>query len=230
MKQNSILAWNSACSYQDGIRGMTGPGRTAMAPNDQLTARQREVFELIREMITNRGYGPTVREIGDHFGIRSPNGVMCHLKALEKKGFIYRSPNKSRAIELTAEVQEAERGLPLVGVVAAGAMELAFEQNERIEFNDLFHGSDQFVLEVRGDSMVDAHISSGDYVVVKKQSTARAGQMVVAQTEEGEATLKYWHPESNRIRLQPANAEMEPIYVTSASVLGIVVGVVRSVN
>tara|TARA_B100000809_G_scaffold232199_1_gene247900 strand:- start:15695 stop:16387 length:693 start_codon:yes stop_codon:yes gene_type:complete len=230
MKQNSILAWNSACSYQDEIRGMTGPRRTAMAPNDQLTARQREVFELIREMITNRGYGPTVREIGDHFGIRSPNGVMCHLKALEKKGFIYRSPNKSRAIELTAEVQEAERGLPLVGVVAAGAMELAFEQNERIEFNDLFHGSDQFVLEVRGDSMVDAHISSGDYVVVKKQSTARAGQMVVAQTEEGEATLKYWHPESNRIRLQPANAEMEPIYVTSASVLGIVVGVVRSVN
>ncbi|HIA20768.1 MAG TPA: repressor LexA [Planctomycetaceae bacterium] len=201
-----------------------------MVPNDQLTSRQREVFELIREMITNRGYGPTVREIGDHFGIRSPNGVMCHLKALEKKGFIYRSPNKSRAIEITAEVQEAERGLPLVGVVAAGAMELAFEQNERIEFDDLFHGSDQFVLEVRGDSMVDAHISSGDYVVVKKQSTARAGQMVVAQTEEGEATLKYWHPESNRIRLQPANAEMEPIFVTNASVLGIVVGVVRSVN
>jgi repressor LexA len=205
-------------------------GEQAMAPNDQLTSRQREIFELIREMITSRGYGPTVREIGDHFGIRSPNGVMCHLKALEKKGFIHRSPKKSRAIELTAEVQEAERGLPLVGVVAAGAMELAFEQNERIEFNDLFHGSDQFVLEVRGDSMVDAHISSGDYVVVKKQSTARAGQMVVAQTEEGEATLKYWHPESNRIRLQPANAEMEPIYVTNASVLGIVVGVVRSVN
>ncbi len=200
-----------------------------MALNDQLTSRQQEVFELIRDMITNRGYGPTVREIGDHFGIRSPNGVMCHLKALEKKGFIYRSPNKSRAIELTSEVREAERGLPLAGVVAAGAMELAFEQNERIEFNDLFHGDGQFVLEVHGDSMVDAHISSGDYVVVKKQSTARAGQMVVAQTEEGEATLKYWHPESNRIRLQPANATMDPIYVSNASVLGVVVGVIRSV-
>ncbi|MDP7204604.1 MAG: transcriptional repressor LexA [Pirellulaceae bacterium] len=200
-----------------------------MALNDQLTSRQQEIFELIRDMITNRGYGPTVREIGDHFGIRSPNGVMCHLKALEKKGFISRSPNKSRAIELTEEVREAHRGLPLAGVVAAGAMELAFEQNERIEFNDMFHGDGQFVLEVHGDSMVDAHISSGDYVVVKKQSTASAGQMVVAQTEEGEATLKYWHPESNRIRLQPANAAMDPIYVSNASVLGVVVGVIRSV-
>ena len=201
-----------------------------MVLNDQLTSRQREVYELIRGMIINRGLVPTVREIGEHFGIRSPNGVMCHLKALEKKGFIYRSPNKSRAIELTAEAREAERGLPLAGVVAAGAMELAFEQNERIEFDDLFHGEGNFVLEVRGDSMVDAHISSGDYVVIKKQSTARAGQMVVAQTEEGEATLKYWHPESNRIRLQPANAEMDPIYVRNATVLGVVVGVVRSLR
>jgi len=201
-----------------------------MVLNDQLTSRQREVYELIRGMIINRGLVPTVREIGEHFGIRSPNGVMCHLKALEKKGFIHRSPNKSRAIELTAEAQEAERGLPLAGVVAAGAMELAFEQNERIDFDDLFHGDGKFVLEVRGDSMVDAHISSGDYVVIKKQSTARAGQMVVAQTEEGEATLKYWHPESNRIRLQPANAEMDPIYVRNATVLGVVVGVVRSLR
>ena len=201
-----------------------------MVLNNQLTSRQREVYELIRDMIINRGYGPTVREIGEHFGIRSPNGVMCHLKALEKKGFIYRSPNKSRAIELTAEAREAERGLPLAGVVAAGAMELAFEQNERIDFDDLFNGDGKFVLEVSGDSMVDAHISSGDYVVIKKQSTARAGQMVVAQTEEGEATLKYWHPESNRIRLQPANEEMDPIYVRNASVLGVVVGVVRNLH
>ena len=201
-----------------------------MVLNDQLTSRQREVYELIRGMIINRGLVPTVREIGEHFGIRSPNGVMCHLKALEKKGFIYRSPNKSRAIELTAEAREAERGLPLAGVVAAGAMELAFEQNERIDFDDLFNGDGKFVLEVSGDSMVDAHISSGDYVVIKKQSTARAGQMVVAQTEEGEATLKYWHPESNRIRLQPANAEMDPIYVRNATVLGVVVGVVRSLR
>ena len=201
-----------------------------MELTEQLTSRQQAIYDLIKDMIINRGYGPTVREIGDQFGIRSPNGVMCHLKALEKKGYIFRSPNKSRAIELTSQALGTGRGLPLVGVVAAGAMELAAEQDERIEFNDMFHGDGQFVLEVRGDSMIDAHISSGDYVVIQKQSTARPGQMVVAQTDEGEATLKYWHPEAKRIRLQPANAEMEPIYVKNASVLGVVIGVVRSIS
>ena len=201
-----------------------------MELTEQLTSRQQAIYDLIKDMIINRGYGPTVREIGDQFGIRSPNGVMCHLKALEKKGYILRSPNKSRAIELTSQALGTGRGLPLVGVVAAGAMELAAEQDERIEFNDMFHGDGQFVLEVRGDSMIDAHISSGDYVVIQKQSTARPGQMVVAQTDEGEATLKYWHPEAKRIRLQPANAEMEPIYVKNASVLGVVIGVVRSIS
>ena len=201
-----------------------------MELTEQLTSRQQAIYDLIKDMIINRGYGPTVREIGDQFGIRSPNGVMCHLKALEKKGYIFRSPNKSRAIELTSQALGTGRGLPLVGVVAAGAMELAAEQDERIEFNDMFHGEGQFVLEVRGDSMIDAHISSGDYVVIQKQSTARPGQMVVAQTDEGEATLKYWHPEAKRIRLQPANAEMEPIYVKNASVLGVVIGVVRSIS
>ena len=201
-----------------------------MELTEQLTSRQQAIYDFIKDMIINRGYGPTVREIGDQFGIRSPNGVMCHLKALEKKGYIFRSPNKSRAIELTSQALGTGRGLPLVGVVAAGAMELAAEQDERIEFNDMFHGEGQFVLEVRGDSMIDAHISSGDYVVIQKQSTARSGQMVVAQTDEGEATLKYWHPEAKRIRLQPANAEMEPIYVKNATVLGVVIGVVRSVS
>jgi repressor LexA len=201
-----------------------------MELTEQLTSRQQAIFDLIKDMIINRGYGPTVREIGDQFGIRSPNGVMCHLKALEKKGYIFRSPNKSRAIELTSQALGTGRGLPLVGVVTAGAMELAAEQDERIEFNDMFHGDGQFVLEVRGDSMIDAHISSGDYVVIQKQSTARPGQMVVAQTDEGEATLKYWHPEAKRIRLQPANVEMEPIYVKNASVLGVVIGVVRSIS
>jgi repressor LexA len=201
-----------------------------MELTEQLTSRQQAIYDFIKDMIINRGYGPTVREIGDQFGIRSPNGVMCHLKALEKKGYILRSPNKSRAIELTSQALGTGRGLPLVGVVAAGAMELAAEQDERIEFNDMFHGDGQFVLEVRGDSMIDAHISSGDYVVIQKQSTARPGQMVVAQTDEGEATLKYWHPEAKRIRLQPANAEMEPIYVKNASVLGVVIGVVRSIS
>ena len=161
----------------------------------------------------HRGYGPTVREIGEHFEISSPNGVMCHLKALEKKGLIHRSPNKSRAIELTQEAIDAERGLPLAGCVAAGATQLAFEQTERIDFGDFFNRPDLFVLTVSGDSMIEAQIADGDYVVVRRQSTAEPGEMVVARTEEGEATLKYWYPEKNRIRLQPANSSMEPIYV-----------------
>lgn len=201
-----------------------------MSALDQLTERQRSVYEFIRDKIVNRGYGPTVREIGLEFDISSPNGVMCHLKALEKKGLIKRSPNKSRAIELSREVRDEEKGLPMAGVVAAGLTHLAFEQEERIDLAELFNKKNLFVLSVRGDSMIEAQIADGDYVVVKKQKTALPGQMVVAQTPEGEATLKYWYPESNRIRLQPANATMKPIYVSRAEVLGIVVGVVRKLD
>ena len=200
-----------------------------MAPTDQLTARQHEIFDMIYERIINRGYGPTVREIADQFGIASPNGVVCHLKALEKKGLIIRSPNKSRAIELTDEVLESQRGLPLAGTVAAGMTTLAFEQQDRIDIGGMFSGADEFVLQVSGDSMIEAYIADGDYVVVRKQPTACSGDMVVARTDEGEATLKYWYPESGRIRLQPANASMDPIYVDNAEVVGIVTGVVRTV-
>ncbi|MFM8250470.1 MAG: transcriptional repressor LexA [Planctomycetota bacterium] len=198
-----------------------------MSSMELLTKRQRAVYEFIREKIVNRGYGPTVREIGEEFEIASPNGVMCHLKALEKKGIIFRSPNKSRAIELNREVMAEDRGLPLAGVVAAGLTNLAFEQCERIDFGEMFARKNLFALEVRGESMIEAQIADGDFVVVKKQKSAQPGQMVVAQTPEGEATLKYWFPEANRVRLQPANKTMDPIYVKSAQVLGVVVGVVR---
>ncbi len=201
-----------------------------MSVLDQLTARQQTVYQFIHEKITQRGYGPTVREIGERFGISSPNGVMCHLKALEKKGLIRRSPNKSRAIELTREALAADKGLPLAGRVAAGSVRLAIEQQERIDFGDYFNQPDMFVLQVTGDSMIEAQIADGDYVVVRKQATARPGQMVVAQTPEGEATLKYWFPEKHRVRLQPANAAMAPIYVRDAVVTGVVVGVVRAVR
>ena len=193
---------------------------------DQLTKRQRVIYEFIRDKILNRGYGPTVREIGLKFKISSPNGVMCHLKALEKKGLITREPNMSRAIQLTARPED-EAGLPLAGRVAAGVMHEAIEQEERIDFGEMLHRKNHFALEVSGDSMVEAHIADGDYVVVKKQRTASSGQMVVAQTEDGEATLKYWFPEKNRIRLQPANGGMSPIYVRNARVVGVVVGVIR---
>ena len=201
-----------------------------MAEVGQMTKRQSAVYAFIRDKIRNRGYGPTVREIGERFKISSPNGVMCHLRALEKKGLIRREPNMSRAIRLAAE-PEPKPGLPLAGRVAAGVMHEAVEQHERVDFGAMFSRKNQFVLEVNGDSMIDAQIADGDYVVVRKQRTATPGQMVVAQTEDGDATLKYWYPERsrNRIRLQPANSDMAPIYARNVRVLGVVVGVVRKV-
>jgi repressor LexA len=202
-----------------------------MDATSELTDRQRDVYEFIRDKICNRGYGPTVREIGEAFGIRSPNGVVCHLKALEKKGLITREANRSRAIELASEPLN-RHGLPLAGRIAAGVLHEAVEQNETIDFGEMFDSGDRdlFALEVSGDSMIEDHISDGDYVVIKKQDTARKGQIVVALTDENEATLKRWFPEKNRIRLEPANSSMKPIFVRNARVLGVVVGVVRKVS
>jgi repressor LexA len=193
-----------------------------------MTERQGRVYEFIREKIRNRGYGPTVREIGENFGIRSPNGVMCHLKALEKKGLITRERNMSRAIQLSAE----PRGLRLAGQIAAGVLHEAIEQQERVDFSEMFSPDRESLvaLEVRGDSMVDDQIVDGDYVIVDRRRTARKGQIVVAVTDEGEATLKRWYPEKGRIRLQPANAAMKPIFVKNVGVFGVVVGVVRQVR
>ncbi|MGD9644232.1 MAG: transcriptional repressor LexA [Pirellulales bacterium] len=201
-----------------------------MSQLDKLTSRQREVYEFIRNKIHTRGYGPTVREIGTQFHISSPNGVMCHLKALEKKGLISREPNMSRAIMLATESAE-RRGLPLVGRVAAGALDEAVEDQEVFDFEELFDSGrdDLFVLRVKGDSMIEDQINDGDYAVIRKQPTAQRGQTVVALTEDGEASLKHWFPEAGRIRLQPANSSMDPIYVDNAQVLGVLVGVVRRV-
>jgi repressor LexA len=198
---------------------------------DKLTERQREVYVFIRDKIRGRGYGPTVREIAAQFDIQSPNGVVCHLRALEKKGLITREPNMSRAIQLAAEPIE-ERGLPLAGQIAAGVLHEAIEQNERVDFQEMFDPKSKnlFVLQVKGESMIEDQIADGDFVIVQKQKVARKGQIVVALTDEGEATLKRWFPEKNRIRLEPANATMKPIYVKDARVLGIVVGVVRRVG
>lgn len=194
----------------------------------QLTERQRGVYELIRDLILNRGYGPTVREIGEAFGIKSPNGVMCHLRALERKGLITRCPNKSRAIELTESIDRSQHSLPMAGMVAAGTTALAFEQTDRMDFSGMFCKKERFILQVSGDSMIDAHIQDGDFVVIQRQETAEPGQMVVAKLPSGDSTLKFWFPEGDRIRLQPANAEMLPIYVSDAAIVGVAVGVVRN--
>ena len=214
-----------ALSHGAAILGVGG-GAVADQGADTPTERQLEIYAFIRDKIQNRGYGPTVREIGQAFDIRSPNGVVCHLKALERKGLISRGKNMSRAIELTTEPAHL-RGLPMAGWVAAGTLRTADEQQERIDFEELFDKDDHFVLKVMGDSMVEAQIADGDWVVIRRRHTAHAGDIVVAQTEDGEATLKQWFPERDRIRLQPANSSMKPIYVRNARVLGILVGVVR---
>ncbi|HEV3444041.1 MAG TPA: transcriptional repressor LexA [Gemmataceae bacterium] len=193
-----------------------------------LTERQREIYEFIREKIENRGYGPTVREIGGGFDIKSPNGVMCHLKALEKKGLIIREGFSARAIQLV-DHHPLSAGLPFLGLVAAGSPTQAVAQNERLEFNDLFGGPDHYVLRVRGNSMIDDHIQDGDYVVIRKKESAQDGERVVAMVND-EVTLKRYYREKNQIRLEPANKSMGPIILNpkdDAQILGVLVGVMR---
>jgi repressor LexA len=191
-----------------------------------LTSRQKQIYDFLKDKIRNRGYGPTVREIGSHFGIRSPNGVMCHLKALERKGLITRESHMSRAIQL-AESPQSRSSLPLAGQIAAGSPVLAVEQQERVDFCNLFEPEDHYCLKVRGDSMIEDQIASGDYVVVRKQDNCHEGEIVVALVDGDEATLKRFYRERDRIRLEPANSAMKPIYSSNVKVLGVVVGVVR---
>lgn len=194
----------------------------------QLTARQREIYEFIRDKIETRGYGPTVREIGEAFEIKSPNGVMCHLKALEKKGLIKREEHSARAIQLL-DYRPGSSGLPLLGAVAAGAPLAAEASEERLEFNELFGGPNRFVLRVKGNSMIESHIQDGDYVVIRKQELAENGEKVVAMIDN-EVTLKKFYLEKDHIRLEPANGSMAPIIVDpsrDAKILGVLVGVMR---
>lgn len=191
-----------------------------------LTSRQKEIYEFLKDKIRNRGYGPTVREIGSHFGIRSPNGVMCHLKALERKGLITRESHMSRAIQL-AESPQDRMSLPLSGQIAAGSPMLAVEQEERVDFTNLFDNEDHFCLRVKGDSMIEDQIADGDYVIVKRQKTCRDGDIVAALVGGQEATLKRFYRERDRVRLEPANSSMKPIYSNDVDVLGVLVGVVR---
>lgn len=200
-----------------------------MADLDALTPRQRDIYLFIRSKIKGRGYGPTVREIGTEFGIRSPNGVMCHLKALQKKGLILREPNMSRAIQLLdGSLDESKpRGLKLLGRIAAGQPIEAIEQADELGFDEWEEADDKFALRVTGDSMIEEHIADGDFVVIRRQEQARDGQIVAVQDDDGEATLKRFYRERNRVRLEPANAAMQPIFRDKVQILGVLVGVVR---
>ena len=206
-------------------------------PLRPLSERQQQILEFIRTELQVRGYAPTVREIVRHVGDRSPTSVHRHLKTLERHGLIVRDVKKSRSIRLVGDEpgqadwgrQPERAGLPLAGVIAAGSPIEAIEQDERIDFDALFNRDGHFVLRVKGDSMIEDHIDDGDLVVIRKTDRCRDGDMVVALLEGQAATLKRFYREADRIRLQPANVTLEPIYAQDVQILGVVVGVVRRV-
>ncbi len=198
-----------------------------------LTKRQKEIFDFIRRYASKYGYPPTVREIGRAVGLQSSSTVHAHLANLEKVGLLRRDPTKPRAIELLVDrAKRAVRGsgLPLVGHVSAGEPILAEENIEDyVQLPSEMGGDDgDYVLRVRGDSMRDAGILEGDYVVVSQADDANNGEIVVALIED-EATVKRFFREKDRIRLQPANKAYKPIRSRDAKVLGRVVGVYRRV-
>jgi repressor LexA len=206
-----------------------------------LTARQQEIWQFLVEYVDAHGYPPTVREIGDAVGLASPSTVHAHLANLERAGLLRRDPTKPRAIELVGRRREetqareaAVQQLPLVGSIAAGGPLLAEENVEdRIAVPEPLGRNADFLLRVKGDSMVDAGILDGDIVVVRHQDDARVGDVVVALVGEDEsadeATVKTFHRESDgRIRLQPENSALEPLYPEHVRILGKVTGVFRS--
>ena len=198
-----------------------------------LTSRQQEVLDFISHSVKARGYPPTMREIGDHMAIRSTNGVNDHLKALERKGYLRRDDLKSRGLR-ALDTGEGFVEVPLVGRVAAGEPMLAAENIEgTVRVDRFFIGtsSEVFALRVNGDSMIGDGIFDGDYIFVRKQLQADPGDVVVAIID-GEATVKRFYPEGDRIRFQPANDAMDPIFVRrsefrSVDLMGVVVGVYR---
>jgi repressor LexA len=206
-----------------------------------LTKRQQEIFDFIKQYSAENGYPPTVRDIGKAVGLASSSTVHAHLANLEKLGLLRRDPSKPRAMELLDRAIEsaaggmrslanAATGLPVVGQVAAGQPILAEENiEEYVQVPQAAGGQDgEYVLRVRGESMIEAGILEGDYVVVRKQDTAADGDIVVALVGE-EATVKRFFRETDHVRLQPENRTMEPILSTDVHIMGRVVGLFRSV-
>ncbi len=204
-----------------------GPVRQGRA---SLTPKQMRVLKFIRDYSRTNGYAPTMQELADEFGV-SKVTVFEHIAALQRKGCLQRSRHKARSLQLSDDLNfpdDRPTRLPLAGAIAAGRPIEAVEDQAVVDLEELFvspYGN--FVLRVRGDSMIEDNICDGDYVVCEHRNTARDGEIVVALLEDGEATLKRIYRESNGVRLQPANPAYEPIFVQNVVVQGVVVGVLR---
>ncbi|KGX87571.1 transcriptional repressor LexA [Pontibacillus litoralis] len=207
----------------------------------KLSKRQEAILDFIKERVLDKGYPPSVREIGEAVGLASSSTVHGHLARLEKKGFIRRDPTKPRAIEIldleaeaTSHIPKSEATYaPVIGKVTAGIPITAIENiEEYVPLPDTLATADDevFVLVVQGESMIEAGILDGDMVIVRKQQTAQNGDIVVAMTEEEEATVKRFFKEKNHIRLQPENATMDPILVQNIMILGQVIGLYRNIH
>jgi repressor LexA len=193
-----------------------------------LTKRQREIYEYLKDHIRSRGYAPSIAEIGKQFQLSSPATVHKHLAHLEEKGLIRKQQNLSRAIEVVPESGNA-LSYPLLGEIAAGKPIEALDQREVVDLLPDGGDKDVFVLRVKGNSMIDDHIQSGDYVIVEKRNVAENGETVVALIDNDRATLKRFYRENGRIRLQPAHPNMKPIYVREGdfAIQGVVISVLR---
>lgn len=204
----------------------------------KLSSRQEAILEYIKREVKLKGYPPSVREIGEAVGLASSSTVHGHLARLEKKGLIRRDPTKPRAIEILDEDQIADEEeirtacIPVVGKVTAGMPITAVENVEEFfVLPENVVGNDTvFMLRVVGESMIDAGILDGDFVIVRQQQVANNGDIVVAMTEEDEATVKRFFKEKNHFRLQPENSTMEPILLPNVTILGKVIGVYRNLH
>lgn len=191
-----------------------------------LTPRQRDIYEFLKDKILNRGYGPTVREIGVEFGIKSPNGVMCHLKALEKKGHIQRESHMSRAIQLAVKPQRATN-LSLLGHITNGHPLVAAKDGESVDFMDVLGSGDHVCVKVKDDSFSDDGIDAGDFIIIRQQVSCRDGDRVLAIVDGLKAVLRRYFTDSRGARLEPLTSSKKSIHSSAVEVQGVIVGIVR---
>jgi repressor LexA len=205
----------------------------------KISKRQNSILDFIKQEVKEKGYPPSVREIAEAVGLLSSSTVHGHLDRLEKKGFIRRDPTKPRAIEILSQddndnvIQMPVTQVPIVGKVTAGVPITATENIEDyfpLPAHYVGDNNNVFILNVIGESMIEAGIHNGDYVIVRQQQTANNGEIVVAMTEDDEATVKTFYKEKNHIRLQPENETMEPILLQNVTILGKVIGLFRDIH